>query len=236
MYVPSNDTKRTAPAPGLHARAVEQVTQQHALPLDVMDPPARHALKVLRELRGRERDELLIGQGERIVDEAVDAQAVVGLALARHVSRDVVDPEAADRQERRESRAVLRERRPDGVLEPVLRLGAEQHAQCTQAGDPEDHPPSDWLPVHAGQAYDRLVALPTRPSGRQAGGCQDASETTSAKPAAMQLMNVSLSGTAIASTFTPMQQVPQFERSVMLTALPESGPNAYIRSSCAPAV
>src|SRR4051812_21601990 len=73
---------------GLHDGAVEQVSKQHALPLHVVNPPTGHALEVLRERLRWERGELLVRKGERRLDQAIDAQAVLRLALAGQVAGD----------------------------------------------------------------------------------------------------------------------------------------------------
>ena len=62
MYSPSKHVKRSAVAVGLHAGAVEQVGEAHALPLHVGDPPAGDALEVAVEPRGRHRGELGVGE------------------------------------------------------------------------------------------------------------------------------------------------------------------------------
>src|SRR5262252_4806445 len=64
---------------------------------------------------------------------------------------------------------------------------------------------------------------------------QAPSASTSAKPASTDLANSGASGIATASVLIPMQHVPQWDSSVTLAAVPDRGPNGYMRSSSAPA-
>src|SRR5262249_62245804 len=70
---------------------------------------------------------------------------------------------------------------------------------------------------------------------RRLPGAQGPSATPSARPAWTDLATSGASGTATASVLIPMQHVPQCESSVTLAAVPDRGPNGYMRSSSAPA-
>jgi hypothetical protein len=54
--------------------AGEEVERPHARPAGVELRPARHAVQVGRELRLRQREQLLPAQGERVLHEPVDGQ------------------------------------------------------------------------------------------------------------------------------------------------------------------
>ena len=125
---------------GLHAGEVEHVAEAHALPLHVVHPPAGDALEVTREGGGLHRDDVVVRERERLVDEALDLQLVVGRGSRREVAGDGVDAEAADGEERGEAGAVLRDQGADLPLQPVLGLGAEQDADGAEADEAEEQP------------------------------------------------------------------------------------------------
>ena len=150
MYAPSNEWNRSAVARLLHAGAVEQVGEAHALPLDLGHPPAGDALEVARQLGRRHRDELVVGERERLVDEAVDLQPVVGPAPRRQAAGDGVDPEPADREQRRQPGPVLGDERADLAFEPVLDAGAEQHARGADAEQARNTRRPTGVPVASG--------------------------------------------------------------------------------------
>src|SRR5581483_8497480 len=120
----------------------QQVTETYADPLHVVHAPAGDALEVLVEVGGRHRLQVGEGEIERLVDVAPDLQPVLGLALVRQFAGDRVDPKAPDRQEARQPRAVAGRDRRQRVLQPVLRLGPEDHARGRQA----DHAEEDAAP------------------------------------------------------------------------------------------
>src|SRR5436190_10731767 len=60
----------------LHSGAVEHVGESDALPFHGEHPPSRHALEVARETGRRHREDVAIGERERLVDETGDAQPV----------------------------------------------------------------------------------------------------------------------------------------------------------------